>query len=123
MIQFHETMLGQRFFEGTLPKLIRELERLNENLADQNLLKQRELEKEKDEVAMTEEKPVNIDTRKRSLSSIKFDGISYDADYIIDHIQEFKDTLEDGSGTYDFEMQSNVSDALGHYAVWYYKDF
>ncbi len=32
MIEFHQTRMGQRFFEVTLPKIADELERLNQNL-------------------------------------------------------------------------------------------
>lgn len=33
MIQFHETAQGRRYYESTLPALVRELARLNEELA------------------------------------------------------------------------------------------
>ena len=32
MTQFHETRMGLRFYEHTLPELVRQLTRLNENL-------------------------------------------------------------------------------------------
>ncbi len=32
MIDFHRTPMGQRFFEATMPSLVRELARLNKNL-------------------------------------------------------------------------------------------
>lgn len=32
MMEFFRTRMGQVFFEGTLPNLVRELARLNENL-------------------------------------------------------------------------------------------
>lgn len=32
MIDFHRTSMGQRFFEATMPSLVRELARLNKNL-------------------------------------------------------------------------------------------
>lgn len=32
MIEFFRTPMGQRFFEGTIPSLVRELARLNQNL-------------------------------------------------------------------------------------------
>ena len=31
-IPFHSTRMGQRFYEATLPELVRELKRLNQNL-------------------------------------------------------------------------------------------
>ncbi|MBI5536028.1 MAG: hypothetical protein HY898_25130 [Deltaproteobacteria bacterium] len=31
-IPFHSTRMGQRFYESTLPELVRELKRLNQNL-------------------------------------------------------------------------------------------
>ena len=31
-IPFHVTRMGQRYYEHTLPELVRQLERLNENL-------------------------------------------------------------------------------------------
>lgn len=31
-IPFHQTRMGQRFLEATLPQLVRQLERLNDNL-------------------------------------------------------------------------------------------
>lgn len=30
--EFHQTIMGRTFFEGTMPALVRELKRLNENL-------------------------------------------------------------------------------------------
>jgi hypothetical protein len=36
MVQFFETIMGRRFFEGHVPKLLRELERLNNNLEASN---------------------------------------------------------------------------------------
>lgn len=33
MVQFFETIMGRRFFESHVPKLLRELEKLNENLS------------------------------------------------------------------------------------------
>jgi len=32
MTEFHETRMGMRFYESTVPALVRELQRLNENL-------------------------------------------------------------------------------------------
>lgn len=32
MIDFYRTGMGQKFFEGTVPSLVRQLERLNDNL-------------------------------------------------------------------------------------------
>jgi hypothetical protein len=43
MIEFFKTMMGQRFFEGTMPNLVRELARLNENLEKQRELSERML--------------------------------------------------------------------------------
>ena len=31
-VPFHSTRMGQRFFEHTMPELVRQLQRLNENL-------------------------------------------------------------------------------------------
>ncbi|MDB2481829.1 hypothetical protein N9W84_01540 [bacterium] len=31
-IKFFQTIMGRKFYEGTLPHLIRQLERLNDNL-------------------------------------------------------------------------------------------
>lgn len=31
-IPFHSTRMGQRFYEGTMPTLVRELGRLNDNI-------------------------------------------------------------------------------------------
>lgn len=33
MIEFHETVQGRRYYESTLPALVRELEKLNAELA------------------------------------------------------------------------------------------
>lgn len=38
MAQFHETMLGKRFFDGQLPTLIKMLERIAVALEEQNKL-------------------------------------------------------------------------------------
>ncbi len=38
-IPFHQTRMGQRFFERTLPELVRQIERLNELL--EKLVEQR----------------------------------------------------------------------------------
>ena len=35
-IEFFRTVMGQRFYEGTMPSLVRELVRLNANLARLN---------------------------------------------------------------------------------------
>jgi hypothetical protein len=35
-IEFFRTVMGQRFYEGTLPSLVRELARLNANLVRLN---------------------------------------------------------------------------------------
>jgi hypothetical protein len=39
-IPFHQTRMGHAFYEGTMPRLVRELARLNENL--ERLNEQRE---------------------------------------------------------------------------------
>lgn len=44
MPQFHETILGRRFFEGQLPKLIEKLDTLANELKRRNDLKEQELE-------------------------------------------------------------------------------
>ena len=52
MVQFHDTIMGQRFLQGTMPKLVQELERLNKNLEEMNELKLQEImikERELDE--------------------------------------------------------------------------
>jgi len=41
---FHDTVLGRRFFEGQLPKLIKELGRIADALEKQNELKEKEKE-------------------------------------------------------------------------------
>lgn len=41
MPAFHETMLGKRFFENQLPKLIKELKRIADALEKQNELKEK----------------------------------------------------------------------------------
>ena len=55
MGEFYQTIMGQRFYEATVPALVKQLERLNNNLEIQNELKdkerQRELEKESEELA------------------------------------------------------------------------
>lgn len=33
MIDFYQTLMGRRFFEGTVPHLVRQLEALNEHLS------------------------------------------------------------------------------------------
>jgi hypothetical protein len=46
-IPFHDTRMGRVFYEVTLPALVRQLERLNENLERMNA-KQRPPSQEKD---------------------------------------------------------------------------
>lgn len=43
MNEFFRTMMGRTFFEGTLPSLVRELARLNENLEKGRELQERML--------------------------------------------------------------------------------
>ena len=42
MISFHETLLGKRFFESQLPKVIKELGRIANALEKANELKEKE---------------------------------------------------------------------------------
>lgn len=42
--QFHETNMGRNFFESQFPKLIRELQELNDNLKDNIMCQQRMIE-------------------------------------------------------------------------------
>ena len=44
-MQFHETVMGQRFFQGQLPKLIKALEKIGAELERANDLKEKELAK------------------------------------------------------------------------------
>lgn len=43
-VPFHLTRMGQTFYEGTMPRLVRELARLNDNL--ERLLAEKQLETE-----------------------------------------------------------------------------
>lgn len=45
--EFHQTIMGRTFFEGTMPALVRELKRLNDNI--EKLIKSKEDEKKGDE--------------------------------------------------------------------------
>jgi hypothetical protein len=42
-IEFFQTVMGKSFYEGTVPAIMRELKKLNENLAKMNELKEKEL--------------------------------------------------------------------------------
>ena len=118
MGEFYQTIMGQRFFEATVPALVKQLERLNNTLEVQNELKEKkrqlELEKESEELAKAK-RIKEIEARRRNYAVIGFDGIDYEADYIADHINEFQEALMDGVGPFEFERHCNVSDALGHY--------
>lgn len=50
---FHQTVMGRTFFEGTMPALVRELRRLNDNI--EKLIKDKE-EPKKDDANGFEEK-------------------------------------------------------------------
>lgn len=48
-IPFHATVQGRRFFEGTLPRLVEQLEKLNANLAELvKTMKERTSEEDED---------------------------------------------------------------------------
>lgn len=40
-MQFHETRMGERFYEGTMPQLVKQLMRLNDNMENNNSLMNR----------------------------------------------------------------------------------
>lgn len=42
-IEFFQTVMGKSFYEGTVPSLVRELKKLNDNLTKMNELKEKEL--------------------------------------------------------------------------------
>jgi hypothetical protein len=42
-IEFFQTIMGKTFYEGTVPAIMRELKKLNENLTKMNELKEKEL--------------------------------------------------------------------------------
>lgn len=44
MVEFFQTRMGQAFYEGAVPSLVRELKRLNDNLEKLCDLKLRELQ-------------------------------------------------------------------------------
>ena len=54
-VEFFQTRMGARFFEGTMPKIAEQLERLNDNL--EALLV--ELRKQHDAVTTTTPKPAD----------------------------------------------------------------
>jgi hypothetical protein len=43
-IDFHQTAMGKRFIEGTVPALVKELKKLNKNLEELNKKKDTEEE-------------------------------------------------------------------------------
>lgn len=45
MIQFHETIMGKRFFEGTVPSVLHALQEIAKELKRANDLKEKEMEK------------------------------------------------------------------------------
>ena len=51
-IQFHETIMGQRFFNGTLPKLCDAIEALAAELKRANDLKEMEIQKAKESIPL-----------------------------------------------------------------------
>ena len=53
--------------------------------------------------------------KRRFERMIEIDGCPYTESYILAHINEFIDLLKNGLRTIDFDMQCNVSDALGQY--------
>ena len=116
MLQFHDTVIGQRFLMGTVPSLVKQLEKLNENLEDLNLLKTVEAERaEAEKATAMPEKEVRKSYWPFGIHAIKFDGVDYDEQYILNHMGEFEDALREGISPYDFERHANVCDAIGHY--------
>ena len=117
MLQFHDTVIGQRFLMGTVPSLVKQLEKLNENLEDLNLLKTVEAERAEAEkaTAMPEKEEVRTSYWPFGMHAIKFDGVDYDEQFILNHMGEFEDALREGISPYDFERHCTMSDAVGHY--------
>ena len=61
MIQFHESVMGHRFFEGTLPKLCDQLEAIAAELKRANDIKELEIQKAKEKIPpLTEELPFEV---------------------------------------------------------------
>jgi hypothetical protein len=57
-IEFFRTVMGQRFYEGTMPSLVRELARLNANLVQLNeALERRDAPAERKDPAAEGEAP------------------------------------------------------------------
>lgn len=44
MVQFFQTMLGKKFYEGDVPRIAKALENIGQELKRQNDLKEKELE-------------------------------------------------------------------------------
>jgi hypothetical protein len=76
MNDFFRTIMGQRFFEGTLPSLVREIARLNDNLEKSRDLQERMLASAEaaDKAEAARSNAVSRDYVLNQLAGMKFPG-------------------------------------------------
>ena len=93
-IQFHETIMGQRFFNGTLPKLCDAIEALAAELKRANDLKEMENQKAKENFTADESNNLVsiIDSSPYYLSQKQYDMV-FDPDWL--RIHELSDNITD----------------------------
>lgn len=53
-VQFYQTTMGKRFYEGMVPKIANGIGELNQHLEEANHLKRKELELKESELALKE---------------------------------------------------------------------